>query len=106
MIEQFDKVTVLCKANVYFDGRVVSHSVIFPDRTKKSLGIMQPGEYTFNTAVSELMEITAGTCRVRLKGEQDWKPYAAGTAFRVAGQSAFDIAVDAGVLEYICSFGE
>jgi uncharacterized protein YaiE (UPF0345 family) len=105
MIKQFDNVSVVCKANIYFDGKVVSHSVLFPDQSKKSVGIIYPGQFTFNTAVPELMEITAGTCRVRLKGEKDWKPYTAGTAFRVAGQSAFDIAVDSGLVEYICSFG-
>lgn len=103
--KQFDNVSVVCKANVYFDGKVVSHTVLFPDNTRKSLGLIYPGQYTFNTGAPEIMEISAGSCRARIKGEADWKTYPAGTAFTVAGNSAFDIAVESGVAEYICSFG-
>ena len=104
-VQQFDKVSVVCKANVYFDGKVVSHSVLFPDGTKKSVGVICPGQYTFNTGVPEVMEIISGSCRARIKGESEWKSHPAGTAFKIAGNSAFDIAVDAGIAEYICSFG-
>ena len=104
-VKQFDQVSVVCKANVYFDGKVVSHTILFPDGTKKSAGLIYPGQYTFNTGAPEIMEIIAGSCRAKIKGEADWKPYAAGTAFKVAGNSSFDIAVDSGIAEYICSFG-
>ena len=103
--KQFDQVSVVSKANVYFDGKVVSHTVLFPDNTKKSLGLIYPGQYTFNTGAPEIMEIIAGSCRAKVKGDPNWKDYPAGTAFKVAGNSAFDIAVDAGIAEYICSFG-
>ncbi len=102
---QFDNVSVVCKANVYFDGKVVSHSVLFPDGTKKTVGLIFPGEFTFTTGSPEVMEIVAGTCRVRLAGAADWTPCAAGTAFRVAESSSFEIAVDSGIAEYVCSFG-
>ena len=59
---QFDNVSVVCKANVYFDGKVISHSVVFPDGTKKTLGLIYPGTYTFNTGAPECMEIVAGVC--------------------------------------------
>lgn len=103
--KQFEKVSVVCKANVYFDGKVVSHTVLFPDGTKKSIGLIYPGTYTFNTGAPEIMEIIAGDCRARVKGESDWKSYPAGTAFSVARNSAFDIAVESGIAEYVCSFG-
>ena len=103
--EKFEKVGVVCKANVYFDGKVVSHTVLFGDGTKKTLGLIYPGTFTFNTGVPEKMEIVAGSCRVRLKGETAWKEYAGGTAFSVAGNSAFDIAVEKCIAEYICSYG-
>ena len=103
--EKFEKVGVVCKANVYFDGKVVSHTVLFGDGTKKTLGLIYPGSFTFNTGVPEKMEIVAGSCRVRLKGETTWKEYAGGTAFSVAGNFAFDIAVEKGIAEYICSYG-
>ncbi len=100
----FQNVEVLTKANVYFDGKVVSHTVRFSDGSKKTLGLIYPGNYHFGTERPELMQISAGECRVRIKGEEEFKPYAAGTAFRVPGNSGFDIAVDAGIAEYVCSF--
>jgi uncharacterized protein YaiE (UPF0345 family) len=102
--QQFDQVSVVCKANVYFDGKVVSHTVLLPGGAKKTVGLIYPGTYTFNTGAPETMEIIAGACRVRLKGQTAWTDYAAGTAFDVPGNSAFDISVTAGLAEYICSF--
>lgn len=102
---QFEQVSVVAKANIYFDGKVVSHTVLFPNKTKKTIGLIYPGSFYFGTQAPEIMEITAGTCRVQLKGQTTWTTYAAGTAFSVPGNSGFDIAVDSGILEYICSFG-
>jgi uncharacterized protein YaiE (UPF0345 family) len=103
-VESFANVEVLTKANVYFDGKVVSHTVRFSDGSKKTLGLIYPGSYHFGTEAPELMQISAGSCRVRIKGDPDFKPYDAGSAFRVPGNSGFDIAVDAGIAEYVCSF--
>src|SRR5690606_10217852 len=100
-----DNVTAVCKANVYFDGGVVSHSIVFPDGMKKTLGLIRPGSYNFNTDAPEIMAITAGACRVKLQGESAWKTYGEGTAFSVPGKSSFDIVVDSGIAQYICSFG-
>ena len=102
--EQFDNVTVVSRANVYFDGKVVSHTVRFADGSRKTLGLIYPGTYTFNTGAPERMDITAGACRYRLAGQADWTPCAAGAGFGVPGNSAFDIAVDAGLAQYVCSF--
>ncbi|HEX6240568.1 MAG TPA: pyrimidine/purine nucleoside phosphorylase [Polyangiales bacterium] len=102
--ESFKNVEVVTKANIYFDGKVVSHSVLFADGSKKTLGLIYPGSFHFGTDRPELMEIVAGSCRVRLDGEDEFKPYAAGTAFRVPSKSGFDISVESGVAEYICSF--
>lgn len=101
---QFDDVSVVAKANVYFDGKVVSHTVLFKDGSKKTVGLIYPGTYTFNTGAPEKMEIIAGVCKARNKGAADWAAFKDGTFFKVPGNSAFDIAVEAGVLEYICSF--
>ncbi len=103
--ERFDGVSVATKANLYFDGKVVSHTVHFPDGSKKTVGLIYPGSFTFSTGAPEVMAIVAGACRARLKDESAWKDYAAGTAFAVPGNSAFEIAVDTGILEYVCSFG-
>ncbi len=102
--EKFEQVTVVCKANVYFDGKVVSHTILLADGAKKTLGLIYPGSYHFNTGAPERMEITAGMCRVRLDGRSEWREYGMGTHFDVPGQSGFDIAVDGGLMEYICSF--
>ena len=101
---QFAGVTVHTKANVYFDGRVVSHTVLMPDGAKKTLGLIDPGSYHFGTGAPERMEIVAGACRVTLDGSAAGKDYAAGTSFDVPGKSGFTIEVPSGLCEYICSF--
>ncbi len=100
---QFAGVTVVTKANVYFNGNVVSHSVLFADGSKKTLGLIYPGSYHFGTAAAERMEIVAGACTVTLDGKTDSKPYAANEYFDVAANSGFTIQVSA-LCEYICSF--
>jgi purine/pyrimidine-nucleoside phosphorylase len=102
---QFDNVSIPTKANVYFDGRVISHTVIFKDGTKKTLGLIYPGTFKFTTGAPERMDITAGSCRYRLSGHADWTACAAPGHFEVPGDSSFEIAVEDGVTEYVCSFG-
>ena len=104
MTTQFDNVSVLKKGNVYFDGKCVSHTVVFADGSKKTLGVILPSSLTFNTGAPEIMEINGGSCKVRLKGEADWTTYGAGTSFNVAGDSSFDIEVTETV-DYVCHFG-
>ncbi|HVM95844.1 MAG TPA: pyrimidine/purine nucleoside phosphorylase [Candidatus Acidoferrales bacterium] len=101
---QFENVRVQCKANIYFDGKVVSHSIFFADGTKKTIGIIFPGSFEFKTDGAECMEITAGTCRVRIGNEKIWQSFAAGDLFKVAANSSFEIAVDNETVEYVCSF--
>ena len=101
---QLENVTVLAQSNVYFDGKCVSHTVITADGTRKSVGVILPASLTFNTGAPETMQITAGSCRVRLAGSEDWNTYAEGTSFDVPGDSSFDIETDEGV-DYICHFG-
>jgi purine/pyrimidine-nucleoside phosphorylase len=97
-------VTAIAKANVYFDGKVVSHTILLADGAKKTLGLIYPGEFHFGTAAAETMEIIAGACRVRLDGTETWQDHGPGTSFRVPASSGFDIVVTAGIAEYICSF--
>lgn len=101
---EFAGVTVQTKANVYFDGNVVSHTVLFPDGSKKTLGLIRPGSFHFGTAAAERMEIVAGTCTVSLDGQEAEKGYGAGTYFDVPANSGFSIRVESGLCEYICSF--
>lgn len=101
---EFSGVTVHTKANVYFNGRVLSHTVLLPNGAKKTLGIIQPGSYHFGTAAPERMEIVAGSCRVTLDGAKETKAYGTDAHFDIPGNSGFTIDVDGGLCEYICSF--
>lgn len=101
---EFSNVTAVAKANVYFDGRVVSHSILFGDGSNKTLGIIYPGEYHFGTAAAERMEITDGECAVTLDGSSETTTYAAGQHFDVPANSGFTIRVGAGICQYVCSF--
>ncbi len=103
-MQTFPNVTVDAKANVYFEGRVVSHTIHLPGGSKKTLGLIYPGEYHFGTAAAELMEVVAGDCQVRLDGTTDTLAVTAGGAFEVAANSGFTITVATGICEYICSF--
>ena len=102
--ERFENVTALAKANVYFDGKVVSHSIVFADGAKKTLGLIYPGSFHFGTDAAERMEIVAGTCVVKIDGSSASKTYGAGQAFEVPAKSGFDIEVKDGICEYVCSF--
>ena len=101
---QFSNVTAVAKANVYFDGKVVSHSILFADGSKKTLGLIYSGSYHFGTDAAERMEITDGACEVQLDGQTDKKAYAAGTYFDVPAKSGFTIEVSQGICQYVCSF--
>jgi purine/pyrimidine-nucleoside phosphorylase len=100
----FPNVSVDAKANVYFDGKVVSHSVRFADGSKKTLGLIYPGSYHFGTAAPERMEIIAGCCQVKPDGGDATLTVEAGAHFDVPGNSGFSITVEDGICEYICSF--
>jgi len=102
---EFPNVTALAKANVYFDGRVISHTIISAGGAKKTLGVITPGVYHFNTREPERIDLIDGEVRVKLTGEDDWTTHIAPATFDVPGESSFDIAVDTYVAQYICSFG-
>mgnify|MGYP000850278330 FL=1 len=101
--ETYEGVVVRTLANVYFDGNVVSHAIVLADGSKKTLGVMLPGSYEFNTGSPERMDIIAGTCRVTLPGGTE-QVFTAGSGFDVPGSSSFAIAVDEGVAQYVCAY--
>ena len=103
-MSQFDNVSVVKAGNVYFDGKCVSHTVILADGTKKTVGVILPSSLTFITGAPEIMEGVGGACRVKLKGESEWKTYGAGESFNVPGNSSFEIACDE-PYHYVCHFG-
>jgi uncharacterized protein YaiE (UPF0345 family) len=103
---EFTGVTAVTKANVYFDGKVVSHSILLADGSKKTLGLIYPGDYHFGTQKAERMEIVSGYCTVNIDGASDYQVCLAGGAFDVPANSGFRILVTEGICEYICSFIE
>lgn len=103
-MSQFDNVSVVKKANVYFDGKCVSHTVILAGGVRKSVGVILPSTLTFNTDAPERMEIIAGSCRYKLAGTADWKTAKAGESFDVPGKSSFQIE-QGEPLHYVCHFG-
>lgn len=101
---EFQKVTAVAKANVYFEGKVVSHTIRFADDSTKTLGLIFPGQFHFGTDAAERMEVVAGDCKVKLDGSSEVRTYAAGESFDVPAKSGFDIEVESGIFEYICTF--
>jgi uncharacterized protein YaiE (UPF0345 family) len=102
-MQEFKNVTVVKKANSYFDGKVTSRTVLFPDGAKKTLGIMLPGEYEFRTAEKEIMEILSGNLEVQLPGTTRWRTIQGGSSFEVPAQSKFRLKVSE-LTDYCCSF--
>ena len=100
---EFKNVTIVKKANIYFNGNVTSRTIIFPDGSKKTLGVMLPGEYEFNTDAKEIMEIMSGDLDVWLPGNKGWKAINGGESFEVPAKSKFGLKVKQ-VTDYCCSF--
>lgn len=102
-MQQFENVTVIKKANVYFDGKVTSRTVLFSNGEKKTLGILVPGEYEFGTDEKEIMEILDGDLLVQLPGNTDWKQIKGGQSFEVPANSKFKLNVNK-LSDYCCSY--
>ena len=102
--ETISGITLTTKANVYFDGKCISHGITYPDGTKKSVGVVLPATLTFNTGAPEIMECVAGGCEYQLAGTDAWVRSGPGDRFNVPGNSSFQIRVTE-PYHYICHFG-
>lgn len=102
--QQFTGVSVNTQANVYFDGKCVSHSITLADGIKKSVGVILPSTLTFNTGAPEIMECVAGSCEYKLQGSDTWVKSGPGDKFNVPGNASFEIRVTE-PYHYICHFG-
>jgi len=102
-MSEFNNVTIIKLANSYFDGKVTSRTVVFQDGSKKTLGIMLPGDYVFNTDVKEVMEILAGELNVLITEAEGWKKITAGDVFEVPAKSKFCLKVNK-LTDYCCSY--
>ncbi|MBB5351162.1 hypothetical protein HNR46_001396 [Haloferula luteola] len=101
---EFPNVTALAQANVYFDGKVISHTLLTASGEKKTLGVILPGSYHFGTDAPERMDIVAGSCSHVLDGTESSIATTAGSAFEVPGKSGFTITVEGEPCHYVCSF--
>lgn len=102
-MSEFKDVTVIKKANIFFDGKVASRTVVFSDGTKKTLGIMLPGQYEFNTEDKEIMEILSGHLEVLISESGGWKTIKEGDQFEVPAKSKFSLKVET-ITDYCCSY--
>jgi purine/pyrimidine-nucleoside phosphorylase len=100
----YPNITLNTQANVYFDGKCISHSFMLADGTKKSAGVILPSSLTFNTGAPEIMECVAGGCEYKLAGSEAWVKSSAGEQFNVPGNSQFEIRCTE-PYHYICHFG-
>ncbi|MZP28351.1 DUF1255 family protein [Heliobacterium undosum] len=102
-MDRFTGVTVVKKANIYFDGKVSSRTIILPDGERKTLGIILPGEYEFGTSEKEIMEVLAGKLTALLPGRLDWAVFNAGESFEIPANATFKVSTDE-VSDYCCSY--
>lgn len=100
---QFDHVSVVKKANIYFEGKVTSRAILFANGEKKTLGIMMPGEYEFGTDKKEIMEVLGGSMEVLLPGNEEWIMFKEGDVYEVPAQSKFKLKISE-VADYCCSY--
>ena len=105
--DKIDNISVTTQANVYFDGKCVSHSITLADGSKKSIGVILPSTLTFNTGALEIMECVGGACEYKLAGSPAWIKSSTGEQFSVPGNATFEIRVAEGhaAYHYICHFG-
>ena len=101
-MSMFENVSVTKEANIYFDGKVTSRTVHFSDGTRKTLGIMLPGDYEFGTSEAEIMEILSGELDVLLPGK-DWQSISGGESFEVPANASFQLKVSK-ITDYCCSY--
>jgi len=100
---KFSNATITKKANLYFDGQVTSRTVIESDGSRKTLGIMMPGSYTFGTELAEHMEILAGKVEVEFPDDGNKETIVGGKYFEVPANSSFDIKV-LEITDYCCTY--
>lgn len=100
---KIENVTITKKANIYFEGKVTSRKIELNDGTIKTLGIMLPGDYEFETEAAEVMEILAGELEVKLPNNDTWQSIQAGQSFSVPGNGNFQLKIKS-ITDYCCSY--
>ncbi len=99
---EFNNVSIAKAANILFEGNITSRTIVFEDNSRKTLGIMLPGEYELNTVHKEIIDIQRGVLEVMLPA-QDWAKYEGPASFEVPANSKFKLRVHS-LVDYCCSF--
>ena len=102
---QFDHVAINKRANVYAEGKCISYTLTFPDRTVKTVGVVMPGGVTFAADTDETVEIVDGLGQVRVGHEGAWTRCQAGYRFHVSAQTRFEIEAEQHV-HYVTHMGK
>lgn len=102
-MDRFENVTAIKAANIYHGGKVTSRTLLFKDGSKKTLGIMLPGDYDFGTEQAEEMEILSGELEVLLPGNPNWQSIKGPQTFHVPARARFGLKVKT-VTDYCCSY--
>ena len=100
----FENVNAEALANIYFEGKVTSHSLTTQEGDKITIGLIYPGEYHFDTDLAERMEIISGNCKVEIDGSEKTEEYSEGGHFDVPASSGFGIVVESEICQYVCRF--
>lgn len=88
--------------NSYFDDNV--KSIAFESQHGPcTSGVMQPGEYVFDTSKDELMKVVEGELIVKLPGSNEWRSFKTGTEFNVAANQSFDVKTEV-TTAYLCFY--
>ena len=102
---KYENVDVDKLANIYFKGNVISRNIFLQDGSRKTLGVMLPGKYEFNTDSRELMEITSGKLNLKIQNDREWTLIKDGMDFNIPKNSSFKVEV-LELVNYICSYFE
>jgi len=102
-MNSFQNVNVDKKANIYFDGKVISRNIFLSDGSKKTLGVMLAGNYEFKTISRELMEIISGKLSLKRKDDENWISITEGMEFNIPKNSSFKLKV-IDLVNYTCSY--
>lgn len=100
---KLENISIIKEANVYFDGKVTSRTIFLANGEKQTLGVMMPGEYTFDTNEAEIMEMMSGDLEIKLPGETEFKKLNTPETFNVPANSSFDLKIKT-VTDYCCSY--
>ena len=101
-MSSFENVSVTKKANIYFDGKCISHTVQNSDGIRKSVGVILPSTLRFDLTTKEIMEVVSGTAYVSVNGEPE-KTFTDGQEWEVQAGGYFIVRVTE-PLHYVCHF--